>query len=168
MYVGLISDTHGVFSEEFREFLSPVDVIWHAGDFGGGFSFSEQISSFKPLVGVYGNCDGMDIRYSYPEYQLLRMQGLKILMMHIGGTPGHYDMRARQLLDLHRPDIFICGHSHILKVMQDKERNLLYINPGSAGLQGWQLVRTALRFKIEGGELTDMEVFNLPRRENIP
>ena len=161
MYVGLISDTHGVFSREFEEFLSPVDVIWHAGDFGGSLSFAEQIRAFKPLVGVWGNCDGQDYRQEFPEYQLLKLQGLTILMTHIGGSPGHYYPRAKQLLDELRPDIFICGHSHILKVMNDSARKLLYINPGAAGIQGWQVKRTALRFHIDGGQIKDLEVFSL-------
>lgn len=163
MYVGLLSDTHGVFSDQFREFFAPVDVLWHAGDFGGGYAFTQEIASFKPLVGVYGNCDGQDIRLSYPAHHLLQVQGLKILMTHIGGSPGHYDRRAAELLDSYRPDVFICGHSHILKVMNDKKRNLLYINPGAAGIQGWQVVRTALRFKIEDGRIQNMEVFELNR-----
>lgn len=163
MYVGLISDTHGSFPEAIREFLTPVDVIWHAGDFGGGYSFCEEISSFKPLVGVYGNCDGQDIRLSYPLYQLLKVQGLTILMMHIGGSPGHYYPEARKLIESLKPDIFICGHSHILKIMRDESKNMLYMNPGAAGIQGWHLVRTALRFRIEDGQLKDMEVFELPK-----
>ena len=164
MYIGLISDTHGTFGDEFREFFGPVDVIWHAGDFGGGLTTAEEIRAFKPLVGVAGNCDGQDIRHEYPQHQLLEVQGLKILMTHIGGSPGHYDYRAAALIDAHKPDIFICGHSHILKVMHDNTRDLLYINPGAAGLQGWQVFRTALRFRIEGGEIKDMEVFKLPMR----
>lgn len=163
MYVGLISDTHGVFGDEFRKFFEPVDVIWHAGDFGGGISFAESIAGFKPLVGVYGNCDGQDIRFSYPGHQFLQVEGMKVLMTHIGGSPGHYDIRAAALIDNYKPDIFICGHSHILKVMNDRSRNLLYINPGAAGLQGWHVVRTALRFRIEAAEVKDMEVFELPR-----
>ena len=163
MYVGLISDTHGTFSEAFKEFLAPVDVIWHAGDWGGGESFVKSITDFKPAVGVYGNCDGYDIRYMYPEYQLLKVQGLSILMTHIGGSPGHYYPQAQKLITQHKPDIFICGHSHILKVMRDDKYNLLYINPGAAGLQGWQLVRTALRFRIEEGTIKGMEVFEYPK-----
>ncbi len=163
MFVGLISDTHGVFSEGFRKFLEPVDVIWHAGDFGGGLSFADGIAAFKPLVGVCGNCDGQDIRREYPVRQFLQVQGLKILMTHIGGSPGHYDPHARAWIEECRPDVFICGHSHILKVMQDRRFNLLYVNPGAAGIQGWHIVRTALRFKIEGGEVKEMEVFELPR-----
>ena len=166
MYIGLISDTHGVFSEGFREFLAPVDVIWHAGDFGGSISFADSIKEFKPLVGVYGNCDGSDYRLEYPAHQLLKVQGLTILMTHIGGSPGHYDLRAQALIDRYKPDVFICGHSHILKVMNDKQFNMLYINPGAAGIQGWHVVRTALRFKIEDGEVKDMEVFQLPRSDN--
>ena len=163
MYIGLLSDTHGVFSDGFRKFLEPVDVIWHAGDFGGRAT-AEDIAAFKPLVGVYGNCDGQDIRLEYPEYQYLEVQDQKILMIHIGGSPGHYYPRAAELIAQYQPDIFVCGHSHILKVMQDPRRKMLYVNPGAAGIQGWHIVRTALRFKIEGGEVKDMEVFELPRQ----
>lgn len=163
MFIGLISDTHGVFSEPFREFFEPVDVIWHAGDWGGDVSFADDIAAFKPVVGVHGNCDGSGIRFQYPETQLLKLQGLKILMTHIGGSPGHYYPQAKALIEAHRPGVFICGHSHILKVMRDKQYDMLYINPGAAGLQGWQLVRTALRFKIEGGVVKDMEVFEYPK-----
>ena len=165
MYIGLISDTHGVFSDEFKEFLAPVDVVWHAGDFGGGISFADSIREFKPLVGVHGNCDGGDIRLEYPEYQLLKLQGLTVLMIHIGGSPGHYYPAARALVEKFRPDVFICGHSHILKVMNDPEYDMLYVNPGAAGVQGWHVVRTALRFRIEDGKVKDMEVFELQRCE---
>lgn len=163
MYVGLISDTHGVFSEPFRKFFEPVDVIWHAGDWGGDAAFAESIAEFKPVVGVYGNCDGSGIRYMYPATQLLKLQGIKVLMTHIGGSPGHYYSVAKSLIEEHKPDIFICGHSHILKVMRDPDYDMLYINPGAAGLQGWQLMRTALRFKIEEGEVKEMEVFEIPK-----
>jgi len=164
MYLGLISDTHGVFSDGFRQFLEPVDELWHAGDFGGGISFADGIAAFKPLVGVCGNCDGQDIRREYPLHQFREVGGLKLLMTHIGGSPGHYDLRAQALIDRYKPDVFLCGHSHILKVMQDRHYDLLYINPGAAGIQGWHVVRTALRFKIEAGEVKDMEVYELPRR----
>lgn len=163
MYIGLLSDTHGVFGDEFKEFFAPVDVLWHAGDFGGGLTFADSIREFKPLVGVCGNCDGQDIRLEYPDHQLLKVQGVTVLMTHIGGSPGHYDIRAHALIDRYRPQVFICGHSHILKVMTDHSRDMLYINPGAAGIQGWHIVRTALRFKIENGEVKDMEVFELQR-----
>ena len=163
MFVGLISDTHGVFSDQFREFLSPVDVIWHAGDFGGGATFAQEMAAFKPLVGVHGNCDGQDIRFLHPSFQFLQAEGQKILMTHIGGSPGHYDIRARALIDNYKPDIFICGHSHILKVMEDRDLGFLYMNPGAAGLQGWQVYRTALRFRLEAGTIHSLEVCKVER-----
>jgi len=167
MFVGLISDTHGVFDPEFRDFLSPVDQIWHAGDFGGGTRTEDEISSFKPLVGVYGNCDGQDLRYDCPEYRYFTCGGMTVLMMHIGGYPGRYDRRARELIEKYRPQLFVCGHSHILKVMYDKRYEMMTINPGACGIQGWHAVRTALRFHIDGGQLHDMEVMNLPRKTSL-
>lgn len=161
MYIGLISDTHGIFSDPFREFLAPVDELWHAGDFGAAQPFIDELCSFKPVVGVYGNCDGRDARYSFPAHQLFEREGMKVLMTHIGGSPGHYDLRARALIEAHKPDIFVCGHSHILKVVHDRDYDMMYINPGAAGIQGWHPIRTALRFRIEGKEIKDMEVFNL-------
>ena len=162
-YIGLISDTHGVFGDEFRSFFEPVDEIWHAGDFGGGLELAAQIAAYKPLVGVAGNCDNYDLRYTHPVHRVFECEGFKVLMMHVGGYPGRYDVRARQLIDEHKPDLFICGHSHILKVVRDPKRNMLVINPGAAGIQGFHLVRTALRFKLEAGKISEMEVFELDR-----
>ena len=162
-YIGLISDTHGVFSDEFRLFLEPVDEIWHAGDFGGGLELAAQIAAYKPLVGVAGNCDNYDLRYTHPVHRVFECEGFKVLMMHVGGYPGRYDVRARQLIDEYKPDLFVCGHSHILKVMRDPKRDMLVLNPGAAGIQGFHLVRTALRFHIESGKIHSMEVFNLDR-----
>ena len=163
MYIGLISDTHGVFSKEFRDFLEPVDQIWHAGDFGSGMELAEQIAAFKPLVGVAGNCDNYDLRYIHPLHRFFECEGMKVLMTHIGGYPGRYDSKALQLIQTHKPDIFVCGHSHILKVVRDTKRNMLVINPGAAGLQGFHVLRTALRFRIDGGRIYDLEVFELDR-----
>lgn len=160
MYIGLISDTHGVWSPEFEEFLAPVDELWHAGDWGGDLEFTKKISSFKRVVGVYGNADGQQIRFDYPEYQFFEREGVKVLMTHIGGYPGKYDLKARKLIQELHPQLFVCGHSHILKVMWDEKYQMLTVNPGAAGIQGWQLVRTALRFRIEAGKIKDMEVFN--------
>lgn len=162
MFIGLISDTHGVFSEGFREFLAPVDEIWHAGDFGT-IEVAEQIAAFKPLVAVHGNCDGQDVRLDHPAFQFFTREGATILMTHIGGYPGRYDMRALALIDNYRPQVFVCGHSHILKVMYDRSRDMLTMNPGACGIQGWHAVRTALRFHIDDGKVHDMEVFELPR-----
>lgn len=167
MYIGLISDTHGVFSEPFREFLSPVDVIWHAGDWGGDREFAASIADFKKVVGVYGNCDSQELRFDYPRHQFFDCEGKSVLMTHIGGYPGHYDAEARRLIESLRPQLFVCGHSHILRVIYDRHYDMLTINPGAAGLQGWQVVRTALRFRIEKGEISGMEVFELPRTERI-
>lgn len=163
MYIGLISDTHGVFDAPFREFLAPVDEIWHAGDFGGGMELAAQLSDFKPVVGVAGNCDNHGLRYIHPLHRFFECEGMKVLMTHIGGYPGRYDPRARELIDLYHPDIFVCGHSHILKVVRDTKRNMLVINPGAAGIQGFHVVRTALRFKMENGRIHSMEVFELDR-----
>jgi putative phosphoesterase len=162
-YIGLISDTHGVFDEPFKEFFAPVDEIWHAGDFGGGMELAQQIAQFKPLRGVAGNCDNYNLRYTYPLHTFFDCEGMKVLMMHIGGYPGRYDMKARELLDRYHPDMFVCGHSHILKVVGDPQRNMLVVNPGAAGHQGFHVVRTALRFKIHEGRVLEMEVFKLDR-----
>ena len=163
MYIGLISDTHGVFDPQFKEFLAPVDQIWHAGDFGGGMDLAAEIAKFKPLVGVAGNCDNYDLRFTHPMHRFFECEGMKVLMTHIGGYPGRYDPRARKLIGEYRPDIFICGHSHILKVVRDPKRNMLVINPGAAGIQGFHVVRTALRFVIKDGQISDMELFELDR-----
>ena len=162
-YIGLISDTHGVFDESFREFLAPVDELWHAGDFGGGMELAEKIGEFKPLVGVAGNCDNYNLRYIHPIHRFFECEGMKVLMTHIGGYPGRYDARARALIDEYKPDIFVCGHSHILKVVRDPRNNMLVINPGAAGIQGFHIVRTALRFKLDKGQIHSMEVFELDR-----
>lgn len=163
MFIGLLSDTHGVFSDEFKEFFKDVDQIWHAGDFGGGFTTAAEIAAFKPLVGVVGNCDNYDLRWDYPVYKAFECEGMKVLMTHIGGYPGRYDPQARRLIEFHEPDIFVCGHSHILKVMRDEKRKMLTINPGAAGIQGFHVVRTALRFHIDNGQIHNMEVFELDR-----
>ena len=163
MYIGIISDTHGVFSPEFKEFLSPVDQIWHAGDFGGSLNFADEIAAFKPLVGVYGNCDGQDIRLVYPEYQCFECEGHRVLMMHIGGRPGKDDWKARDLIAKYHPDILVCGHSHILMVKNDSAAGLLYINPGACGIQGWHIERTALRVHIDGENIHGMELFRESR-----
>lgn len=164
MFIGVISDTHGVFDPEFRKFLEPVDQIWHAGDFGGGLELAEEIAAFKPLIGVAGNCDNHNLRFLHPMYRLFECEGLKVLMIHVGGYPGRYDVKARKLIEQYKPDIFVCGHSHILKIMRDpRHDNMLVINPGAAGIQGFHIVRTALRFHIDNGRIHGMELFELDR-----
>ena len=112
MYIGLLSDTHGVFSRQFKDFFEPVDQIWHAGDFGGGMELAEEIGRFKPLVGVAGNCDNHDLRFIHPLHRFFECEGMKVLMTHIGGYPGRYDPRARELIDRYHPDIFNPRRQH--------------------------------------------------------
>lgn len=162
MFIGVISDTHKYFDENVKNFLKDVDLVLHAGDFGN-IETANKIADFKPLKGVYGNCDGTDIREYHPYIQVLDIEGIKILMMHIGGYPGRYDYRAMQLINAHRPDIFICGHSHILKVIYDNKFNCLTINPGAAGIEGFHVVRTAIRFHIDEGKIHDMEIGEWPK-----
>ena len=172
MFIGLISDTHGVFAPDVRQFLEPVDQIWHAGDFGT-LACAATIESFKPLVGVYGNCDGQDIRQVYPRYQRFECEGLRVLMTHIGLRRGSYwaydtrrplyDVFAKDLLDMVRPDIFICGHTHIPQVFRDDRQEFLFMNPGACGYQGSRDVpRMALRFHIEERKIHGLEKCELP------
>jgi len=161
-YIGIISDTHGCFDAKVMEFLEGVDQVWHAGDFGT-MECLEEVSGFRPLTGVYGNCDDCHIRQRVPYMQEFTCEGKKVLMMHIGGYPGRYDLRALRLIEAYRPDIFVCGHSHILRVMNDRHYGMLVINPGAAGISGFHKVRTAVRFHIDDGEIHDMEVGEWPR-----
>ena len=204
--VGLISDTHGYFGAELKDFLKDVDVVLHCGDWGSIHTL-EEVKNFKPVIGVYGNCDDQDIRLEVPLYQHFMLEDLDCLMIHIGGYPARYDYRAYQLIHQIHPDIFFCGHSHILRVMNDphftkpenpskepfsketfskgqKEglsekgtildstegkiseesiRKMLVMNPGACGIMGFHNVRTALRFKVEGRDITDLELGQWPR-----
>ena len=163
MYIGLISDTHCWFDDKLRAFLDPVDEIWHAGDFGS-IETLDNIKEFKPLRGVYGNCDDYIVRLAVPEFQLFEMEGMRVAITHIGGYPGHYYYNAARFRERHKPGLFVCGHSHILRVMNDFKRNMMVLNPGAAGIQGFHKVRTALRFKIENGGLKEMEVGQWERK----
>lgn len=220
--IGLISDTHGYFGAELKVFLKDVDVVLHCGDWGSIHTF-EEVSSFKPVIGVYGNCDDTDIRMEVPLYQHFKLEELDCLMIHIGGYPARYDYRAYQLINQIRPDIFFCGHSHILRVMNDPHfvkqeptlssnksvsqqfpqdtcsadntqqlrekaeesdsadsslspginaekkiveespRKMLVMNPGACGQMGFHNVRTALRFTVEGRNISDLELGQWPR-----
>ena len=168
--VGLISDTHGTFSKELKDFLGDVDVVLHCGDWGSVHTLDE-VKDFKPVIGVYGNCDDQDIRMEVPLYQSFRLEDLNCLMIHIGGYPRRYDYKAFQLIGQIKPDIFFCGHSHILKVMNDPhhfcvsepERMMMTMNPGACGIMGPHTVRTALRFKVEGRDISDLELWEMPR-----
>ena len=161
--IGILSDTHGTFDAPLRDFFADVDELWHAGDFGG-VETADAIAAFKPLRGVYGNIDGGAVRLAYPRWQLFDCEEVRVAMTHIGGYPGHYDAGIRTLLYDERPQLFVCGHSHILKVMFDKTLGCLHINPGAAGKYGFHKVRTAIRFVIEKGKMKDLEVLELEKK----
>lgn len=157
MKIGVISDTHNTFDSCLEEFLAPCDEVWHAGDFGS-VEVADRIAAIKPLRAVYGNIDGGVLRRMYNEVNLFDVEGVKVLMTHIGGYPRHYYPKALQHIHTSRPKIFIAGHSHILKVIYDPVYDLLHINPGAAGKYGIHSVRTAIRFDIEGGEIKNLEI----------
>lgn len=161
--IGIISDTHGCFDETLKEFLADVDEIWHAGDFGS-VETADQIAAFKPLRGVYGNIDGGATRIVYPEFNVFECEGVRVMMTHIGGSPGRYDARAYAQMKRSQPQLFIAGHSHILKVQYDRPNSLLFINPGAAGCSGFHKVRTAVRLVIDGSQMRDLEVGEWQRR----
>jgi putative phosphoesterase len=162
MFIGLLSDTHGAFDAPLRSFFADVDQIWHVGDFGN-LETADLIAAYKPLVGVYGNCDDHKVRQVYPLIQNFEVEQMKVLMLHIGGYPGYYDYKALPLIIAHQPGLFICGHSHILKVINDKTHHLLHINPGAAGNYGIHTVRTAVRFHICAGKISDVEIWEQAR-----
>ncbi len=161
--IGLISDTHHYLDDAVFKHFAGCDEIWHGGDFGTS-EISDQLKAFKPLRGVYGNIDGQDIRTQFPEILRFTCEQVNVLMIHIGGYPGKYTMKARQEFLSFQPQLFISGHSHILKVMYDNHYNCLHMNSGAAGKQGWQKVRTLIRFAIDGSEIKNCEVIELGKR----
>lgn len=161
MKIGLISDTHNYLDPRISDYFAGCDEIWHAGDFGT-LSISKQLEEIAPVVGVYGNIDGDDIRKRYPLHQRFEKEGIDVWMTHIGGVPGRYCIPIREEIESNPPDIFICGHSHILKIARDQSLNrMLHVNPGAAGKQGFHLYRTAVRFEITSGRIHHMEVINM-------
>ncbi len=164
MKIGLLSDTHGYLDDRVFAHFADCDEIWHAGDIGS-LVVSEQLGAFKPFQAVYGNIDGADIRTRYPEDLWLEREGVSILMTHIGGYPPRYNPRTRQILAERQPDLMVCGHSHILKVIRDPKRNqMLCLNPGAAGKHGFHQVRTLLRFTIARGKVDQLEAIELGKR----
>ena len=143
MRIGLLSDTHGFLDEALFTYFAECDEIWHAGDFGS-IEILDRLRQFKSTRGVYGNVDGAELRADLPRDLEWECEGLRVYMTHIGGYPGHYDARTKKELLRQRPGLFICGHSHILKVMRDPSLALLHMNPGACGHYGWHMVRTAL------------------------
>ena len=166
MKIGLLSDTHGFLDERIFEWFKHCDEIWHAGDWGNIESTLIPLEKFKPLRGVYGNIDGQNIRVIFPEKLSFTVAGLKVCMVHICGYPGKYASGVTAWLNHEKPDLVIGGHSHILKVMLDKQptRNRLFMNPGAAGIHGFHQVRTALRFDIKDKKPTQLEVIEMGPR----
>ena len=160
--IGILSDTHAYWDDRYAEFLKGCDEIWHAGDIGS-YEIMERLSQIATLRAVWGNCDGQDVRRCTTELYRFKVEDANIMMKHIGGSPDHYDHSVREQLLIETPDLFVCGHSYILKVMHDKKFNMLFINPGAAGLQGWQKVRTLVRLDIEGKTFKNLEVLEIKR-----
>lgn len=161
--VGLLSDTHACWDDKYAEYFKDCDEIWHAGDIGSE-ALALRLEALKPLRAVYGNIDGQETRLRYPKIACFQVEEVKVLMTHIGGYPGRYNPEIRQKLYEIRPNLFVAGHSHILKVAFDRSLNCLHINPGAAGKSGFHQVRTLVRFVIDGKAIRDLEVIELGNR----
>jgi len=161
--IGLLSDTHGYMDDAILKYLSECDEIWHAGDIGT-LEVIDQLVAIKPLLAVYGNIDGNKIRQEYPQHQRFLCEEVDVWMTHIGGYPGRYERYVTPEIYHHPPKLFISGHSHILKVVNDPKLGLLHINPGAVGVQGFHQVRTLIRFSIDGSRIFDLEVVEMGRR----
>lgn len=161
--IGILSDTHGLLDKRVLEHFSAVDEIWHAGDIGST-EVLQQLREAKPTRAVYGNCDSGDVRWSLSEFYRFRVENVNVLMTHIGGYPGKYNPLAYRQIINDTPDIFVCGHSHILKVQYDERLKMLCLNPGAAGKYGIHTVQTLLRLTIDGSSVKDLEVIELDRK----
>lgn len=169
--IGLISDTHGFLDENIFEHFKHCNEIWHAGDFGN-IELANKLKGATvynggTLRGVHGNIDGQDIRSEFPEQLVFMCEEVKVMMRHIGGSPPKYNPETKKELLIHKPDLFISGHSHILKIMYDDKINCLHMNPGAAGNQGWHRVRTLVRFVIDKKDIKNCEVIELGKRGQV-
>ncbi|MDF2157466.1 metallophosphoesterase family protein [Algoriphagus sp. CAU 1675] len=164
--IALISDSHGYIDHITLQFLENVDEIWHAGDIGS-LEVMEALPKEKTIRGVYGNIDGGEIQEFYPEWQDFQVEGVKVLMTHIGGKPPRYAKGVKKRIQEFRPTIFVCGHSHICKVEFDKDLNCLYMNPGAIGQQGFHQMRTLLLFEIDGERVLNLRVAELGKRGKL-
>ena len=163
MRIGLISDTHGFLDPAVATYFAECDEIWHGGDLGS-MEVLNRLRAIRPLRAVYGNVDGPELRSVLDEDLQWDCEGIRVYMTHIGGYPGRYDRRARKELMLRKPGLFICGHSHIMRVMRDQALGLVHLNPGAAGKQGWHKVRTLLRFTVTAGQVSGVEAVELGPR----
>ena len=158
--IGILSDTHAFLEPKVFQYFAECDEIWHAGDIGS-VEVADRLADFKPFTAVFGNIDGHIIRRMYPKFQRFMCEDVDVLLTHIGGYPGKYAYEVMEFLTKNPPQLFICGHSHILKVQYDSKLQLLHINPGAAGKSGMHQVRTLVRFTIDGKEIRDLEVIEL-------
>lgn len=163
----LLSDTHSYIDNQILKFVEQADEVWHAGDIGD-IKVTDTIKELKPLRAVYGNIDNAQIRTEFPLDNEFTVEGVSVYMTHIGGYPPKYNQRTREKLQLSPPDLYICGHSHILKVMPDRKLDLLHMNPGAAGKHGFHSIRTMLRFTIDKKEIKNLEVIELGKRGVVP
>ena len=161
--IGVLSDTHGLLDERVFEHFRQVDEIWHAGDIGST-EVLQKLRDFKPVRAVRGNADSGDIRWMLRDVEAFRVEQVDVLMTHIGYVHGYYSWEVRNILNRQPAQLFVSGHSHILKVSFDKPHNMLCLNPGAAGLYGIQTVQTLLRFVIDGAKIADLEVIELAKR----
>lgn len=161
--IGLLSDTHGYLDPKVFEYFKEVDEIWHAGDVGS-VEVIKQLEAFKPTKGVYGNIDDHAVRLIWPKHLSFQCEEMKILISHIGGKPYKYRPDSYQEIQAQKPNVFVCGHSHILLVQFDKNINALWLNPGACGFKGFHKVKTLLRFTIDKTELKDLEVIEIGKR----
>jgi uncharacterized protein len=161
--IGLMSDTHSYLDTKVMEHFKDVDEIWHGGDIGNP-AVANALEAFKPFKAVYGNIDNQEIRQRFPENLVWNTEGVTVLMTHIGGYPNKYPTRVKDLIKLHKPNLFICGHSHILKVMPDKDFNLIHINPGACGNEGFHRVKTLVRFAVDNGKIQNLEIVEIGAR----
>ena len=159
----LISDTHGFIDNQILKFVKLADEVWHAGDIGD-IKVSDAIKTLKPLRAVFGNIDNSEIRVEFPLNNRFTIEGVDVWITHIGGYPNRYNNSVKEEIHRNPPDVFISGHSHILKVMSDKKLNLLHLNPGAAGKYGMHQVRTMLRFEINNGNVENLEIIELEKR----
>ena len=159
----LLSDTHGHMDDRILKHVSEADEIWHAGDIGN-LSVTDTIKDLKPLVAVFGNIDGAAARREFKEHERFMCEKVDVWITHIGGYPNRYDLRIREEIQKNPPKLFICGHSHILKVQFDQKLKLLHMNPGAVGKRGFHKKRTMLRFAIDGEEIKDLEVIEFEDR----
>ncbi|HEA19302.1 hypothetical protein LCGC14_0721600 [marine sediment metagenome] len=162
----LLSDTHSHMDEGILKYVRQADEVWHAGDIGS-LAVTDSLSKIKPVRAVYGNIDDTNIQMEFPLNNRFKSEDVDVLMTHIGGYPPKYNARTKALIAENRPKLFICGHSHILKVMWDKKQNILHMNPGACGKHGFHQIRTMLRFVIDGKDIKDLEIIELGKRGGL-